>query len=183
MVALKVQGNAVNATREIQADSEKCWFEVHHSSPSLWKQYIWPARTRDNDRARVCDVTVERQQVQGTKHHLEMESYRYSEEKRTTLPIFVKFLGRSCCQICRPCSKSVGHTVPSTVEVLLKRPNTQKLLPVTGRRSIPLWIPMCKLLSHFAYGFSEPHGKGYTYISAVSNRELLSLQLGCSSSV
>lgn len=59
----------------------------------------------DNDRAHVCDVTVERQKVKGTKHHLEKESYCYSEEKRTTLPILVKFLDQSCCQICRSCSK------------------------------------------------------------------------------
>lgn len=128
----------------------------------------------------VCDITVERWKVQGTKHHLEMESYRYSEEKRTTLHTSVKFLGQSCCHISRPFSKSSGQTVPSTVKNLLRRPSTQKLLPVTGRRSIPLCVSFYLTLRVVSL---SPMEKGYMYISAVRYRELLSLQLGCSSSV
>lgn len=49
----------------------------------------------NNDRTHAWDVTMERQKVQGPKHHLEMESYHYSEKKITRFPIFNLLLPNS----------------------------------------------------------------------------------------
>lgn len=110
------------------------------------------------------DVTMERQKVQATKHHLE----------RTLTAIVKKgephylFLSNSWANpVARPCSKSAGHTVFSSVKIVLKRPSTQKLLSLAADLFLCKFPCVSFYLALHIVSLS-PMEKGYMYINAVT---------------